>query len=123
MKKQQYQVLLYYKYISVPDAPKVRDEQKELCLKFNLKGRIIVADEGINGTIEGLVSDTEKYIKAMEMSTYFKGISYKKSEGTGEAFPKLSVKYRPEVVTTKIKGLNPQKGTGKYIEGDELPQG
>ena len=120
MKKQQYQVLLYYKYISVPDAPKVRDEQKELCLKLNLKGRIIVADEGINGTVEGTVSDTEKYIKAMEKSSYFKGISYKKSIGTGNAFPKLSVKYRPEVVTTKIKNLNPQQVTGKYITAEEL---
>src|SRR5579863_7257365 len=104
MKKPHFQVLLYYKYISIPDAQKVRDEQKELCLKLNLKGRIIVADEGINGTVEGTVSATEKYIKAMEKTPYFKNISYKKSEGTGDAFPKLSIKYRPEVVTTKIRG-------------------
>lgn len=120
MRKSQYQVLLYYKYVSVPDAQKVRDEQKELCLKLDLKGRIIVADEGINGTVEGTVSNTEKYIKAMEKISYFKGISYKKSIGTGLAFPKLSVKYRPEVVTTKIKNLNPQHVTGKYITADEL---
>lgn len=120
MKKLQFQVLLYYKYVTVSDPEKVRDEQRELCLKLNLKGRIIVADEGINGTVEGLVSDTEKYIKAMEKSKYFKGISYKKSVGTGAAFSKLSVKYRPEVVTTKIKNLNPQKVTGKYISAEEL---
>src|SRR6266550_1915406 len=118
MKKPLYQVLLYYKYISIPDAQKVRDEQREICLKLNLNGRIIVADEGINGTVEGSVSDTEKYIKEMEMSTYFKGISYKKSDGTGTAFPKLSVKYRPEVVTTKIKNLNPNKVTGKYLTAE-----
>lgn len=120
MKKPEYQVLLYYKYISIPDAQKVRDEQKELCLKLNLKGRIIVADEGINGTVEGAVSNTEKYIKTMEKISYFKGISYKKSIGTGDAFPKLSVKYRPEVVTTKIKNLNPQRVTGRYISAEEL---
>ncbi|HVA96037.1 MAG TPA: rhodanese-related sulfurtransferase [Candidatus Acidoferrales bacterium] len=120
MKKSKYQVLLYYKYVTVPEPEKVRDEQRELCLQLNLKGRIIVADEGINGTVEGLVADTEKYIKAMEKLPYFKGISYKKSEGTGDAFPKLSVKYRSEVVTTKIKNLNPQKVTGKYIKAEEL---
>src|SRR5260370_26690298 len=101
MQKQQYQVLLYYKYGTIPDAEKVRDEMRELCLELNVKGRIIVADEGINGTVEGLVSDTEKYIEAMEKGKYFTGISYKKSAGNGKAFPKLSVKYRPEVVTTK----------------------
>ena len=120
MKKIQFQVLLYYKYISIPDAEKVRDEQRELCLKLNLKGRIIVADEGINGTIEGTVSDTEKYIAAMDKSKYFKDISFKKSVGAGNAFPKLSVKYRPEVVTTKIKGLNPNQVTGKYLSAEEL---
>lgn len=120
MKKPQFQVLLYYKYIPIPDAEKVRDEQRELCLNLNLKGRIIVANEGINGTIEGTVSDTEKYIAAMEKSKYFKEISFKKSVGTGDAFPKLSVKYRPEVVTTKIKGLNPNQVTGKYLSAEEL---
>src|SRR5579863_2953846 len=119
MKKPHFQVLLYYKYISIPDAQKVRDEQRELCLQLNLKGRIIVADEGINGTVEGLVSDTEKYIKAMEKISYFRGISYKKSIGMGDAFSKLSIKYRPEVVTTKIKNVNPQQVTGKYISAKE----
>src|SRR5258708_2255717 len=120
MPKLKFQVLLYYKYVSIPDAHKVRDEQRELCLQLNLKGRIIVAPEGINGTVEGLVSDTKRYIKEMEKSRYFKGISYKKSDGTGDAFPKLSVKYRSEVVTTKIKNLNPQQVTGKYLLPKEL---
>jgi UPF0176 protein len=120
MNKEEYQVLLYYKYVTVPDPEKARDAQRELCQILNLKGRIIVADEGINGTVEGFKADTEKYIKAMEKIPYFKGISYKKSTGTGTAFPKLSVKYRTEVVTTKVKDLNPQQVTGKYLSADEL---
>lgn len=115
-----HQVLLYYKYVTIADPEKVRDEQRKLCEKYNLKGRIIVAEEGINGTVEGLMSDTKKYMRAMEKSTYFKSISFKKSIGTGNAFPKLSVKYRPEVVTTKIKGLNPLQVTGKYVTADQL---
>lgn len=116
-----YQVLLYYKYIKIDEAQKVRDEQKALCQELDLKGRIIVADEGINGTVEGTKENTEKYIQAMEKSKYFKGIHYKKSEGTGEAFPKLSVKYRPEVVTSKVP-VDPTQVTGKYITADQLHQ-
>ncbi|MEK7605806.1 MAG: rhodanese-related sulfurtransferase [Patescibacteria group bacterium] len=115
-----YQILLYYKYVAVSDAEAVRKEQRELCERLNLKGRIIVATEGINGTLEGLVSDTEAYIHAMEESGYFKGINYKKSQGTGQAFPKLSVKIRPEVVTTGVSGLDPTQTTGKYLSADEL---
>jgi UPF0176 protein len=120
MNKNVYQVLLFYKYITIPKPLEVRSQQYDLCLKLQLKGRIIVADEGINGTVEGTAENVKKYIQAMQESTYFKNISYKSSDGTGDAFPKLSVKYRPEVVTTRIKNLNPQKVTGKYLTAEEL---
>ena len=48
-----HQVLLYYKYTYVEDPEKLRDMQRRLCEQLNLRGRIIVAKEGINGTVEG----------------------------------------------------------------------
>lgn len=120
MENNTFQVLLYYKYVRISNPEEVREEQRALCQSLNLRGRIIVAEEGINGTVEGTTIDTEKYIEEMEKSIYFKGITYKKSTGTGNAFPKLSVKFRPEVVTTKIQGLDPNKTTGKYLSADEL---
>lgn len=120
MKKKHYQVLLYYKYVTIESPEEVREEQWELCSQLNLKGRILVAHEGINGTVEGLKKDTEQYIKLMEQSKYFKQIKYKKSIGTGNAFPKLSVRFRPEIVTAGVPDLNPQKVTGKYITAHEL---
>lgn len=121
MVKPNFAVLLYYKYISIPNPEKTRDEQRKLCESLNLKGRIIVAKEGINGTLEGLFENTEKYIKAIGKIKYFKDISFKKSKGTGQAFPKLSIKVRPEIVASKIN-LNPNQVSGKYINADELSQ-
>lgn len=115
-----YQVLLYYKYVSIDVPEKVLIQQRELCERLGLRGRIIIAHEGINGTVEGTVENTEQYIEEMNTSEYFQGISYKKSEGVGNSFPKLSVKVRPEIVTTKIVGLDPKKETGKYLTADEL---
>lgn len=120
MKNETFQVLLYYKYVDIDNPKAIRDEQRQLCQRLGLTGRIIVADEGINGTVEGTVENTEKYIEAMEKSKYFIGISYKKSKGTGDAFPRLSVKYRPEVVSAHMPELNPNKVTGKYLTADEL---
>jgi UPF0176 protein len=120
MKNLDFEVLLYYKYVTLEDPEKVREEQRELCVSLGLKGRIIVASEGINGTVEGTRENTQKYIEAMEKSRYFKGISYKRSVGTGKAFPKLSVRSRPEIVTSGVQGLNPQQVTGKYVTADEL---
>jgi UPF0176 protein len=122
MNKRKYQVLLYYKYVSISDPEKVREEQRALCNSLGLKGRIIVAQEGINGTLEGTKEDTEKYISEMEKSPLFSGINYKKSAGTGVAFPKLSVRARPEIVTAGMPELNPQQVTGKYITAAELHQ-
>jgi UPF0176 protein len=115
-----FQVLLYYKYITIQDLEKVLCEQKDLCRTLNLKGRIILASEGINGTVEGSVEETEQYVKVMQSSILFQNISFKKSQGTGNAFKKLSVKVRPEVVTTGIQGLYPNQVTGKYITASEL---
>lgn len=115
-----YQILLFYKYVSVADPKKVQQEQQELCASLDIKGRIIVAKEGINGTLEGTIENTEKYIKAMEESEYFTNITYKKSAGIGNAFPKLWIRVRPEIVTTGMPDLNPKKVTGKYITAKAL---
>ncbi len=90
-----------------------------LCEELSLKGRIIVAEEGINGTIEGTLENTEKYIGEMGQNKLFKNISFKKSAGSGEAFSKLWVRIRPEIVTSKID-VNPNWVTGKYLTSEEL---
>lgn len=115
-----FQVLLYYKYIEIKNPQKIRDQQRILCEKLNLKGRIIISSEGINGTLEGTLESTEKYINVLNKSKLFKGINFKKSKGIGNAFPKLSIKVRPEIVASKMPEINPIKITGKYISADEL---
>src|SRR3989344_2479195 len=116
MDKNKFQVLLFYKYINIKNPAKFRYDQKALCEALNLKGRIIIAKEGINGTLEGLTPETEKYIKAMKK---FK-ITFKKSKGTGSAFPKLVVRVRPELVALGRPDLNTNKVSGKYISPEQL---
>ena len=61
MHRAMHRILLYYKYIKLEKPEEITLWQKELCQKLNLKGRIIVAYEGINGTVEGTVENTEEY--------------------------------------------------------------
>lgn len=114
-----HQVLLYYKYVEIPFPELVRDAQKKLCEKLGLTGRIIVATEGINGTLEGNIENTEKYIQELNNDTLFTGINFKKSESDGKSFPELRIRVRPEIVTAKVS-TNAIKTTGKYITADEL---
>lgn len=115
-----YQVLLYYKYVGIEDPGEVARVQRELCERLGLKGRIIVANEGINGTVEGLTKDAERYIEEMQKDRRFQDVWFKKSEGFGDAFPRLSIKVRPEIVATHIPNIDPTRETGKYLSVEEL---
>lgn len=117
-----FQVLLYYKYVGIVDPEALRIAQKELCERLNLKGRIIVAHEGINGTVGGSKEATEAYIQEMTQDPRFSNIHWKKSEGPLDTFPRLSIKVRPEIVTTKITDveLNPEKERAPHLKPEEL---
>lgn len=115
-----HQVLLYYKYTKIKNPQDLKEEQKKLCQQLNLKGRIIIAEEGINGTVEGTLENTEEYVRLMINDLRFKNMNFKKSEGNGNAFPKLSVKVRPEIVAARLPEVNPNEVTGRYITADEL---
>ena len=91
-------VILYYKFIPVADTKMTMLWQKELCVKLNLKGRIIVSMHGINGTLGGDIENLREYKREMNRSVIFKGISYKWSDGNGDEFPRLSIKVKPELV-------------------------
>lgn len=118
----EYQVLLYYKYVAIKDPQAVMLWQKSLCARLGLKGRIIIAEEGINGTVEGTKEHTIIYMREMKQYAPFRKVSYKKSKGTGKSFKKLSVKVRSDIVSDKIADwqVNPNETTGKYLSADKL---
>jgi UPF0176 protein len=92
-------IILFYKFAPVGDTQAVRLWQRALCEKLNLKGRIIIADHGINGTIGGELKDLKQYVKETKSYASFKLTAFKWSDGGRNDFPKLIVKVRPEIVT------------------------
>lgn len=117
-------ILLYYKYIPIADPQKLRDEQYDFCKEQGLKGRIIVAEEGINGTVEGSVEACDAYRAYMVAQPQFADIHWKVSEGTEAqtAFPRLSVKVRPEIVSLHLgeNDFDPNDTTGVHLKPEEL---
>jgi len=89
-------ILLYYKFQPVADPEAVRLWQRALCEKLDLKGRILISQHGINGTVGGDIEDLKAYVK--ETKQYFTKTTFKWSEGGRDHFPKLQVKVRPEIV-------------------------
>lgn len=115
-----YKIILFYKYIHIDEPEELMQKQKEVCQRLNLKGRMIIASEGINATLEGTQENIKKYCDELLKNPLFSGTHIKISDGTGEAFPKLSIKVRDEIVASGLDDLNPTKVTGKYILAEEL---
>jgi UPF0176 protein len=95
-------VILYYKYIHLPDTETVHLSQRRLCERLGLKGRILLAEEGVNGTLAGTPAAIDEYIRTMSKDQYFSGVSYKRDECDYVPFPRLRIRVRAEIVTLGI---------------------
>lgn len=91
-------VLLYYKFTPVKDAELLKLWQKTLCDSLNLRGRILVSPQGINGTVGGDIESLKAYIKNTKQYSGFKDILFKWSDGGRDNFPRMSVKVKKELV-------------------------
>jgi len=103
-------VILFYGFAPVKDPQALKLWQKVLCESLNIKGRILISPHGINGTLGGDMADLKKYVKSTKEYPGFGKIDFKWSMGTGNDFPRLSVKVRPELVAF---------GTPEEIKVDE----
>lgn len=91
-------ILLYYRFVPVSDPQAVMLWQKSLTESLNLQGRILVSQQGINGTVGGDIDDLKTYIKTTKQYDGFKDIVFKWSDGSRDDFPRMSVKVRRELV-------------------------
>lgn len=111
-----YRVLLYYFYTTIEDPAEFSAQHLEQCKELELKGRILVATEGINGTVSGTIEATNAYMELMQNDPLFKGIVFKIDEVEGHAFKKMHVRPRPELVNLSLEDdVNPHEITGEYL--------
>src|SRR3989344_9387387 len=120
MGKNNYIVILFYKFTKIKNTESFKLKQRKLAERFNLKGRMFIAEEGINATFEGLEKDIKGYEKEFKKQVKFRNVVFKESSGTGKAFTKLHVKVRPEVVTLGVGELNIKKDTAPLVTASQL---
>lgn len=112
-----YRILLYYHYTTIESPEIFAKEHLAFCKSIELKGRILVANEGINGTVSGTVEQTNAYMEHMEANPLFQGMVFKIDESEGHAFRKMHVRPRPELVNLSLEDdINPLEMTGRYVE-------
>ena len=120
--KKKYTILLYYCYTEIENPEEFRELHHHFCLNNNIRGRIIIAPEGLNGTISGLTADCDTYIKEVRADPRFEGIEFKVELHDTMAFAKLHVRVKNEVVHVRLPHINPNEQTGTYVEPQEFKQ-
>lgn len=94
---------------------------RELCDKYQLKGRTIIAEEGINSTLEGTVENTEAFLVELLDDVRFSDMQIKRSAGNGASFPRCMIKVRNEIVGTRFpKEVDPRVKTAPHMSAEEL---
>lgn len=113
-------ILLFYTYVSIAYPKRILKWQKKICSDLELRGRIFIAPEGINGTVGGTEASIDQYIAIMEKHELFHDIDFKISSGDADYFPRMEIKVKKEVVRLGIEPeLLPANQGGIHITPQE----
>ncbi len=120
-----YNTLLYYCYSPIADAEQFAADHLIFCKSLGLVGRIIVAEEGINGTVSGTKEACEAYMLALKADERFVKTDFKVDEVNEPSFIKMHCRYKAEIVHSGLRDtsiINPNEKTGKYLEPTEFSE-
>lgn len=116
-----FRVLLYYQYVPIDDPEGFKKEHMVLCKDLGLLGRIIVAKEGLNGTVSGSYEATQAYMDTVHKDPRFESMPFKMDDAESHAFSKMHVRVKPELVNLSLEeDINPLNLTGQYLEPMEF---
>jgi len=103
-------VILFYKYVAIIYPVQEQKRQRALCEQLGLTGRIILAHEGINGTLGGSVEAIEVYKKYLQEHALFAHMDIKESMGSAADFPRLRIVVKNEIVNFGGTAVDPHNG-------------
>ncbi len=118
-----YQTLLYYCYSRIENAEQYTQEHLRFCKSIGLVGRIIIADEGLNGTVSGTKEQCKQYMDYVLNDARFAHTEFKIDDVEEPSFIKMHVRYKSEIVYSGLKDpqfIDPTKETGIHLEPAEF---
>lgn len=118
-----YHVLLYYHFVPIDDSEAFALQHEALCKELNLRGRILVAPSGLNGTVSGTKASCEAYRAAVHGDERFREMVFKVDEVPDHVFRRLSVRVKPELVTFRTpEDVDPARRTGTHLSPAQFHQ-
>jgi UPF0176 protein len=111
-------IILFYKFIDIEDPEGFADGQREFCRKEGLRGKLLVAREGINGSFAGTPEQMERYKNFLTSIEGFSDVNFKEETASFLPFRKLIVRVKKEII--RLEKDVDMRRRGKYITPEEL---
>nr|WP_115718670.1 rhodanese-related sulfurtransferase [Gallaecimonas mangrovi] len=109
-------VAALYKFTRLPDFEAFQQPLLDVMAENDVKGTLLLAAEGINGTVCGPRQGIDKLKTYLNSQPQFAGMSYKESFSDEQAFYRTKVKLKKEIVTMGVEGIDPNKVVGTYVK-------
>ena len=114
-----YIISTFYKFLVLENYQELKIKFDKSLSKTNIKGTILLANEGVNGTIAGSESDLKKFFLYIDKFSQFKDITPKFSSSNKNPFLRMKVRLKKEIVTIGIPEVSPSNLVGKYLNVEE----
>ena len=112
-------VCALYKFVTLPDFADLKPLFQQQLLQHEIRGTLLLAEEGINGTIAGSKSAIEAFLAWLKSDQRFSDIDYKLSLHEKAPFHRTKVKLKKEIVTMGVENIDPNDIVGTYVEPDQ----
>ena len=113
----------FYHFIKLENINSIQKHIYDICDANKIKGTILLADEGINGSISGREKNIHNFLILIKKKSFFNGIfsklEHKESWATKNPFYRMKVRLKKEIVTLGVHGVSPAKKVGKYVNPED----
>ncbi len=115
-----YKVAAFYQFAALPDFRELREPLRATCARLGLKGSVLLAHEGINGTLAGDASAIAELVEELQHGALFGGrldhLELKFSHAAAMPFQRLKIRLKKEIVTLGDSTADPARRVGVYVE-------
>jgi len=105
-----------YKFVTLDDYENLKDPLQDFCRSEDIKGTLLLAQEGINGTVAGTRTAIDALLGYFKKDDRLADVEYKQSFTEENPFYRMKVKLKREIVTLGVEGIDPNKEVGQYVK-------
>ncbi len=109
-------VAALYKFVTLEDYRDLREPLLQQCIAAGIKGSLLLAQEGINGTIAGSRAGIDAVLAYLKSDARLADLDHKESLDSTQPFLRMKVKLKKEIVTMGVDGIDPNRAVGTYVE-------